>query len=313
MFFEVKDLNKKYHQHEVIHRLSFTLDKGEILVVLGPSGCGKSTLLSCINGFEKVNGGLIMLQQQNITKLPPEERSISTVFQTYSLFPNMTVRQNLAYGLKFQKLAKYQRNRWVSKMINLLQLESIANMSVTEISGGQQQRVALGRSLIVRPKLLLLDEPFSNLDANLRLHLRKELRRIQQQLKMTMIFVTHDQQEAFALGDRILLMNNGRLQQLATGTEIYDNPANQFVLNFVGKANQLGHGRYIRPENIMLKRDPHGDGIITQSVFQGPTIDYQVKLHDNLYQVTCLNWGHQFTVNERVTIDYYEKELGKEL
>ncbi|EEW54196.1 ABC transporter ATP-binding protein [Limosilactobacillus antri] len=313
MFFEVKDLNKKYHHQEIIHRLSFAIDKGEILIVLGPSGCGKSTLLSCINGFEKVNGGQILLEQQDITTLPPEERNVSTVFQTYSLFPNMTVRQNLAYGLKFQKLGKSQRDQLVNKMISLLQLESIADMSVTEISGGQQQRVALGRSLIIRPKLLLLDEPFSNLDANLRLRLRRELRRVQQQLKMTMIFVTHDQQEAFALGDKILLINDGRLQQLATGTEIYDEPANQFVLKFVGTVNWLGQSRYLRPENITLTPDPHGEGIITQAVFQGPTIDYQVNLHRHTYQVTCLNRGHRFNVNERVTISYHEKELGKEL
>lgn len=311
MFLAVNKLVKKYHQQTVLHGLTFDVHKGEILVVLGPSGCGKSTLLSCLNGFTTVDGGHIYLQGQEITTRPPERRNITTVFQSYSLFPNMTVRQNISYGLKFQRLSRKEKNRRTTKMLQLLQLEDYADAHVQELSGGQQQRVALGRSLVVEPQLLLLDEPFSNLDEKLRLAMRKQLRRIQQQLGTTMIFVTHDQQEAFDLGDRIMLMNAGRIQQLTTGPQLYNNPNNEFALHFIGAVNQLANNEYVRPETIQLRKDKNGTGKIIARKFQGATIVYQLVDHHQVFQVMCLNRGPQLTVGDPVTIDYQVRKLGE--
>lgn len=311
MFLEVHDLSKSYRQHPVLHQLSFNVRRGEILVVLGPSGCGKSTLLSCLNGFTDVDNGQVILDGHDITNQPPEERHITTVFQSYSLFPNMTVQQNLAYGLKFQSISRAQRDEKVARMMELLQLTKLAAIPVTEISGGQQQRVALGRSLIVNPQLLLLDEPFSNLDAELRLRLRAELRKLQRQMKMTMIFVTHDQQEALALGDRILLMAAGRIQQLATGPDLYNHPQNQFAVQFIGAVNQLTGDRYVRPEAVSITPNPQGDGIVTTCLFQGATINYGVRYQGRDFQVTCLNRGPQLRVGDRVTVTYQDKKLGE--
>lgn len=310
MFLEVQDLSKKYQDKTILHHLSFSVDAGEMLVVLGPSGCGKSTLLSCLNGFTEVSGGDVLLAGQSIVETAPEQRNITTVFQSYSLFPHMNVLQNLMYGLKFQKISKKQARLKALDMLDLLQMSEYANSSIQALSGGQQQRIALGRSLIVAPKLLLLDEPFSNLDEKLRLSMRLELRRLQKQLGMTMIFVTHDQQEAFAIADRILVMKNGQIQQLASGAELYQAPKNDFVLTFIGTANHLSPKTYVRPEQIQLRLDVKGPGVIQQKIFQGATIDYQVLVAQRRFWVTCLNQGPMLHLGDRVALTYQVQKMG---
>lgn len=309
MFLTIDHLIKRFGQRTILQGLDFDVHPGEILVVLGPSGCGKSTLLSCINGFTPVTAGQVILEGADITKQPPEERDITTVFQSYSLFPHMTVRQNLMFGLKFRRLPKQKKRQQTTDMLDLLQLGGYADAKIQDLSGGQQQRVALGRSLIVAPRLLLLDEPFSNLDEKLRLAMRSELRRIQKELGMTMIFVTHDQQEAFALGDRILLMNQGSIQQLSDGPTLYDNPANAFVLKFIGVANLLGAAQYVRPEAIELTGDDQGAGKIVHRLFQGATVNYQVAYQGQTFEVTCLNQSPVFQVGQRVQLAYRPKLL----
>lgn len=310
MFLEVQDLSKKYQDKTILHHLSFSVDAGEMLVVLGPSGCGKSTLLSCLNGFTEVSGGDVLLAGQSIVETAPEQRNITTVFQSYSLFPHMNVLQNLMYGLKFQKISKKQARLKALDMLDLLQMSEYANSSIQALSGGQQQRIALGRSLIVAPKLLLLDEPFSNLDEKLRLSMRLELRRLQKQLGMTMIFVTHDQQEAFAIADRILVMKNGQIQQLASGAELYQAPKNDFVLTFIGTANHLSPKTYVRPEQIQLRLDAKGPGVIQQKIFQGATVDYQVLVAQRRFWVTCLNQGPMLHLGDRVALTYQVQKMG---
>ncbi|MFD1671800.1 ABC transporter ATP-binding protein [Agrilactobacillus yilanensis] len=309
MFLEVKDLTKVYQQKNVLHQLSFGVETGEMLVVLGPSGCGKSTLLSCLNGFTQVTSGTVRLLGQEITKAMPEDRDITTVFQSYSLFPHMNVLQNLMYGLKFQKIGKKAAKAKAIKMLQLLQMTEYQTARIQDLSGGQQQRIALGRSLIVAPKLLLLDEPFSNLDEKLRLSMRLELRRLQKELGITMVFVTHDQQEAFAIADRILVMDAGKIQQIATGAELYNQPKNKFVLTFIGEANQLANTAYVRPECIDLRLDTNGQGQIIQKIFQGATINYQVKLPTQTFWITRLNRGAAFEVGDLVTLTYQVQQM----
>lgn len=309
MFLSVQQLNKSYGDTKILKDISFTLPQGEMLVVLGPSGCGKSTLLSCLNGFEKVNSGNILLADEEITEIPPEERDITTVFQSYSLFPHLNVLENLMYGLKFKKIKKGEARKKAEEMLALLRLSDYAESKIQDLSGGQQQRVALGRSLIVEPKLLLLDEPLSNLDEKLRISLRAEIRRLQKELGMTMVFVTHDQQEAFAIADQILLMNQGEIQQIAAGEELYNHPQNPFALTFIGENNLLSQQQYVRPEQIQLVADKEGEGEIIQQRFQGATIDYEVLVQGNKLIVTTLNNGSYYSIGQRVRVNYQSQKI----
>lgn len=311
MFLEVKKLTKKYQNKTVLHSLSFGIDQNKILVVLGPSGCGKSTLLSCLNGFTNINSGELLLDGENITNLTPEKRDITTVFQSYSLFPHMNVIQNLMYGLKFKKISRKEAKEKALKMLHLLQMDEFVYSKIQDLSGGQQQRIALGRSLIVEPKLLLLDEPFSNLDEKLRLKMRQELRRIQQELNITMVFVTHDQQEAFSIGDQILVMNQGVIQQIASGQTLYSNPKNHFVLKFIGDSNILDDTEYIRPENINITESTTGNGVVEDVDFQGSTINYKIQYQNYNFNVTCLNHNNPFKVGTHVNVDYQTSKLGE--
>ena len=233
MYLELKHIKKRFGDKEVVQDLSLGLNKGELLCILGSSGCGKTTTLNIVGGFLPADSGEVLLDGEDITKLPAERRPVSTVFQSYSLFPHVTVLENVTYGLKFRGYKRAQAREKGMAYLEMVGLGEYANAHVYEISGGQQQRVALARALIVEPKLCLLDEPFSNLDAALRFRMREELRRLQKELNMTMLFVTHDQEEALHLADRITIMEKGVVVQDDSPMNIYKNPANEFVADFL--------------------------------------------------------------------------------
>ena len=239
MYLELEHLKKHYGDKAVVQDLSLTLEKGQLLCILGSSGCGKTTTLNMIGGFLTPDSGRILLDGQDITALPPERRPVSTVFQSYSLFPHMTVLENVVYGLKFRGVRRAQALEKGMRYLEMVGLVEYANAPIFEISGGQQQRVALARALIVEPKLCLLDEPFSNLDASLRFRMREELKKLQRDLGMTMVFVTHDQEEALHLADRIVIMEQGVLVQNDTPMEVYRHPATPFVADFLGMSSLL--------------------------------------------------------------------------
>lgn len=233
MFLELSHLKKQFDGKEVVSDLSLSLEKGKLLCILGFSGCGKTTTLNMIGGFLTPDSGSILVDGQDITHLPPERRPVTTVFQSYGLFPHMTVVENVMYGLKFKGVGRKDARKRAMEYLELVGLTEYANFHIHQISGGQQQRVALARALIVEPKICLLDEPFCNLDAALRGKMRQELKKIQRELGMTMVFVTHDQEEAMLLADSMAIMDKGRLIQTDTPAHIYQNPANDFVRNFL--------------------------------------------------------------------------------
>lgn len=219
--------------------VSVDIRKGEFFTLLGPSGCGKTTLLRLIAGFEMPTGGTIELDGVDITTLPPNKRPVNTVFQSYALFPHLTVAQNIGFGLQMQGKPAAQVKARTNEMLELVKLESLANRKVGQMSGGQQQRVALARALAPQPKVLLLDEPLSALDLQLRKEMQSELKRLQMETGITFVFVTHDQEEALTMSDRIGVMSNGKLQQVGTPKEIYTTPKNRFVASFIGETNFL--------------------------------------------------------------------------
>jgi putative spermidine/putrescine transport system ATP-binding protein len=235
----VRELSKSFKGKKIIENLDFTIEKGEFITLLGPSGCGKSTLLRCIAGLEKIDGGKVYIDGKEVSRVGPKDRGIGMVFQSYALFPNMTVRENIGFGLKMKRLNQNERREKVDRMMELVEIADKAESHIKEISGGEQQRVALARALAVEPKILLLDEPLSALDAKIRKSLRLQLRNIQKQLKITTIFVTHDQEEALTMSDRIFVFDKGRISQMGTPVDIYSLPQNEFVAGFIGNYNIL--------------------------------------------------------------------------
>lgn len=219
--------------------INLTVSPGEFLTLLGPSGCGKTTTLRMIAGFENATSGEVLLDGKDMVSMSPNKRPMSMVFQSYALFPHLSVRDNVAYGLKLRRMPKAQMDEAVETMLASMNLTSMADRAPNQLSGGQQQRVALARALVVRPKVMLFDEPLSNLDAKLRVKMRTEIRRLQRRLGITSVYVTHDQSEAMALSDRIVVMNHGKIEQAAPPAQIYLRPASVFVADFVGRANFL--------------------------------------------------------------------------
>ena len=230
---------KKGGDFTALDHVSLTIERGEFICLLGPSGCGKSTILNMLSGILPVSGGDIYFDEDNVTKLPPEERGIGLVFQNYALYPHMTVLENICFPLEIKRVPKDERVARATKMAKLVHVDMLLNRKPKELSGGQQQRVAIARALVKEPRLLLLDEPLSNLDARLRLEMREEIRRIQLQTQVTTIFVTHDQEEALSMSDTIVVLSEGRIQQIGTPKHIYQRPANEFVSNFIGLSNFL--------------------------------------------------------------------------
>ena len=316
---QVERLRKAYAPglRPAVDDVSFTIAAGEIVVLLGPSGCGKTTTLRCIAGLEhptsgaiRIGGEIISAPEQGIL-MPPRRRNFGMVFQSYAVWPHMTVRQNVAYPLQGRGLGREERNRRVEKALGIVDLQAYVDRPVTALSGGQMQRVALARSIVYQPRLLLLDEPLSNLDAQLRLRLRDDLRRIIKEAGLTALYVTHDQAEAVVLGDRIGVMRDGHLLQLSSATELYNNPADAFVAAFTGSTNRIAgraltiedglaaietgsgevisatlHGGIaqgenvhvmIRPENVQLGATEGACGTIVRASFMGIQTLYEVS------------------------------------
>jgi len=302
-YLTVTRLNKSYGPTAIFEDIDFQADEGEFVTLLGPSGCGKSTLLRCIAGLTDVNSGRIVLQGQDLVPLPPQKRRLGMVFQSYALFPNMTVEKNVAFGLKMQKLPADAIHQRVQEALTLVELNEFARRYPHQLSGGQCQRVALARSLVTRPRLLLLDEPLSALDARIRRHLREQIRHIQQELKLTTLFVTHDQEEALTLSDRIVLMNRGKIVQNGDAEALYTQPADRFAAGFIGHYNILSAeqatqltGRAfsgevaIRPESIRLCAPEAGiRATLLGHSLLGNVIRYRVRANGVALSVDVLN------------------------
>ncbi|MFP3514868.1 ABC transporter ATP-binding protein [Pseudomonas sp. SIMBA_077] len=301
-FVSVEHLQKTYSGTSVFSDINFTISKGEFVTLLGPSGCGKSTLLRCIAGLTPVDEGKILLDGQDIVPLNPQKRGIGMVFQSYALFPNMTVEQNVAFGLRMQKVNANDSQKRVSEVLQLVELNDFAKRYPHQLSGGQCQRVALARSLVTRPRLLLLDEPLSALDARIRKHLREQIRQIQRELGLTTIFVTHDQEEALTMSDRIFLMNQGRIVQSGNAQSLYAAPVDVFAASFIGNYNVLDAEAAsrllqrpvdsriaIRPETLGLSLQGEPDTLIRNHSLLGNVIRYRVEVRGVELIVDVLN------------------------
>ncbi|WP_286912055.1 ABC transporter ATP-binding protein [Pseudomonas sp. UBA6315] len=233
---ELRNVNKTYGSGlpDTLKDIQLSIKDGEFLILVGPSGCGKSTLMNCIAGLENISGGAILIDEQDVSGMSPKDRDIAMVFQSYALYPTMSVRENIEFGLKIRKLPQAAIDEEVARVAKLLQIEHLLARKPAQLSGGQQQRVAMGRALARRPKIYLFDEPLSNLDAKLRVEMRTEMKLMHQRLKTTTVYVTHDQIEAMTLGDKVAVMKDGIIQQFGTPQQIYNDPANQFVASFIG-------------------------------------------------------------------------------
>ncbi|GAA0063853.1 ABC transporter ATP-binding protein [Clostridium sp. CTA-1] len=293
MYLRIKNLVKAFNNIKVVDNINLELEKGKLLCLLGPSGCGKTTTLKMIGGFLKQDKGSIIIENEDISKVSPEVRPVSTVFQSYALFPHMNVMENIIYGLKFKGYSKKEALKKGEEYLKIIGLSEFKNKKISQLSGGQQQRVALARSLILNPKVLLLDEPLSNLDAKLRVKMRKEIKEIQSKFNMTMIFVTHDQEEALSIADYLAVMNKGELIQVGTPEEIYNNPKNEFVASFIGNINKVNINNkieLIRPEQITINKS-RGDkkGRIKYKQFLGSYVNYFVETKDETIVVQDSN------------------------
>ena len=319
-----------------LHPLDLSVPAGETLVLLGPSGCGKTTTLRLIAGLEFPDqSGRILFDEENVTRQPIEKRHVGMVFQSYALFPNMTVAQNVGYGLKVQKEKADVIKQRVAEMLDMMELGALAHRRIDQLSGGQRQRVALARAIITRPRVLLLDEPLTALDAILRDRLRADINTLLRTLGVTTIYVTHDQEEAMALGDRIVVMDHGRVSQIGTPKEIYFAPQNDFVADFIGQINTFegqvsncsmqlpggvlhgtaladGHGRiYCRPEDIHITNDTSGSvrGVVHQSQFIGDRNRVWVKGANHELVIVDSDGRSDFSVGQPVGLQIRPEQM----
>jgi len=330
---ELRDITKIFPTPEgtgetvAVNHINLSVADGELVTLLGPSGCGKTTTLRMISGFEYPSAGQILIGGRDVANVPPNKRGISMVFQSYALFPHLSIWENIAYGLKVQRLPKDEVIARTDAVIKLMQLEGMERRFPNQLSGGQQQRVALARAVVIEPSVLLFDEPLSNLDAKLREHMRDELRSIQKRLGITSVYVTHDQSEAMAISDRVVIMKDGNLMQVGTPQEIYEYPNCKFVANFIGKANfisgrfqglegesaivKFGDGmRYLipnpgameglrfgnpccmafRPESVKLSDQGEGiPGVVKRATYFGSKIEYEVDIGSTVLTVEIYN------------------------
>ena len=303
-YINFENINKSFGNNHVLKDINLGVEKGELVTLLGPSGCGKSTLLRCLSGLEQVTSGKIYLDGQDITDVSPRDRGIGMVFQQYSLFPNMSVKDNVAFGLKMKKVPKDDIDRKVKEMLAIVGLSDKIDQFPMQLSGGQQQRVALARAIVTEPKVLLLDEPLSAIDALLRRNLQIEIRRIQKDLNITTIFVTHDQDEAMVMSDTIHLFNDGKVEQSGSPVELYTAPATKFAASFIGNYNIFTGEEFgracgeaidcddvaIRPEIVKVSKAPIENdgyyqfkGVIVGSIAHGNIIRYTVGSKEALH------------------------------
>lgn len=306
----LKNISHSYDKENVLDKVDITIRKGEFFTLLGPSGCGKTTLLRILAGFLQPTEGSVLIGEKDITEVGPEKRNMGIVFQNYALFPNMTVRENIAYGLKVRKVSKKVIREKCDYYMELAGLIEYADRKIQELSGGQQQRVAIARALVIEPEMLLLDEPMSNLDVALRVKMREEIRAIQKKIGITTLFITHDQQEALAISDRIAIMRNGKVLQIGTPREIYNHPNQEFVSNFVGISNKIGD-RFCRPENMILSRENNGGiKVCVKGVrFFGMYYEYTVFDGENEYRVIKINHGcdeDEWKVDEIGYLEFFQ-------
>lgn len=308
MFLEVKNISKKYEDKYAIKDVSFSLEKGKFLCLLGPSGSGKSTILHSIGGFIKHEGEII-LDGKSIKDLSPEDRDVSTVFQSFGLFPHMNVLKNVMYGLKFNEKDKSKKEKEAEarEVLRIVGLNGYEKRYPSELSGGEKQRVALARSLVVRPKILLMDEPLSALDAKLRSEMQFEIRRIQREFNITTIFVTHDQKEAFVMADEIIIINQGELVAKGAPMDIYNHPKNEFTLDFIGNKNII-KDKYVRPEKI--RPDANGEKFVIKDItFNGETIELDIENDEHKLEMLILNDDVNYQIGEKIKVKYEMEDL----
>lgn len=328
-YVQIDDFTKSYNNIKVLNQVSLTIEKGELVTLLGPSGCGKSTLLRCMAGLTPIeSNGRILLDNIDITNLPPKQRGIGMLFQSYALFPNMTVFDNVSFGLMLKGLSKKEYTAKAQKMIDLVDLRGREGSYPHQLSGGQQQRVALARSLVVEPKVLLLDEPLSALDAKIRKNLQVELKRIQTELSITTIFVTHDQEEALTISDRIFIMDQGKVVQAGSPEQIYTRPASDFVARFVGNYNVIsgqqlerlvgshglaGKSFAIRPEVISLFPEQANPSAVPAQdwLFEGTVRD--IIVIGNVIRCQVESQGERVLVDYLNTADHYWIKKGMKI
>jgi iron(III) transport system ATP-binding protein len=317
-FLEIKNISKKFGDSIVLNDLSIKIEKGDFFSFLGPSGCGKTTLLRIIAGLEFPDSGQIILDGTDITDLPPQKRNIGIVFQNYALFPHMTVFENIAYGLKIKKIASNEINILVEAVLEKVQLLHKKSQNISLLSGGEQQRVSLARAIVMQPQLILFDEPLSNLDYSLRIEARNEIKRLQNEIGVTSIYVTHDQSEALSLSDEIAVLQNGIAAQIGSSKEIYFKPANKFVAQFVGHYNFFTSDNAaalfnctianteivaILPEHLAIHKTTDRSIIIIKDIlFAGSFVEYILSYEEMTLRVLATNPNQSFEIGEGVLL-----------
>ena len=333
---ELKGICKQYGDNTVLNNLSLNIKKNEFVTLLGPSGCGKTTTLKIIAGFETADSGKVLFKNEDISSIPPYKRQLNTVFQKYALFPHMNVYENIAFGLKIKKLSKNEIDTKVKEMLRMVSLSGFEKRNIDSLSGGQQQRVAIARALVNEPEVLLLDEPLGALDLKLRKEMQLELKKIQQELGITFIFVTHDQEEALTMSDTIVVMNKGVIQQKGSPEDIYNEPANAFVADFIGESNILdgvmvndfkvifsnkefecvdkGFDKnenidvVIRPEDIKIVKPENGMlvGTVESVIFRGVHYEMTIKEDSRTWIVHNTKFAD---VGSKIGLDIYPEDI----